>query len=84
MGQTPPLPRNHGPAQRALRSAAATESCPHSNACLTWPVFITTPEFLPQLRLVEMNRRTADNPTKIIDGLDGETPADDSGDNDAG
>jgi hypothetical protein len=37
-----------------------------------------------QLRLVEMNRRTADNLTKIIDGLEGETPADDSGDNDAG
>jgi hypothetical protein len=25
-------------------------SCPHANACLTCPVFITTPEFLPQHR----------------------------------
>ncbi|WP_164886132.1 tyrosine-type recombinase/integrase, partial [Mycolicibacterium brumae] len=24
------------------------KSCPHANACLTCPVFITTPEFLPQ------------------------------------
>jgi hypothetical protein len=55
------------------------QNCPHANACLTCPVFITTPEFLPQhreqleltrgiieraqqrgqLRLVEMNERTA-------------------------
>ena len=48
-------------------------------------MFITTPEFLPQHReQLEMNRRTADNLTKIIDGLEGETPADGSGDNDAG
>jgi ferredoxin len=26
------------------------KSCPHANACLTCPVFITTPEFLPQHR----------------------------------
>jgi len=25
-------------------------NCPHANACLTCPVFITTPEFLPQHR----------------------------------
>jgi hypothetical protein len=24
------------------------QTCPHANACLTCPVFITTPEFLPQ------------------------------------
>ena len=48
-------------------------------------MFITTPEFLPQHReQLEMNRRTADNLTKIIDGLEGQPPADDSGDNDAG
>jgi len=48
-------------------------------------VFITTPEFLPQHReQLEMNRRTADNLTKIIDALEGQPPADDSGDNDAG
>lgn len=66
------------------------QSCPHSNACLTCPVFITTPEFLPQhreqlemtrgiieraekrgqLRLVEMNRQTANNLTNIITGLE--------------
>lgn len=69
------------------------QSCPHANACLTCPVFITTPEFLPQhreqleltrgiieraqqrgqLRLVEMNQRTADNLVNIITGL--ESPA---------
>jgi hypothetical protein len=37
-----------------------------------------------QLRLVEMNRRTADNLTKIIGALEGETATDGSGDNDAG
>lgn len=26
------------------------KSCPHANACLTCPMFITTPEFLPQHR----------------------------------
>jgi hypothetical protein len=26
------------------------QSCPHANACLTCPVFITGPEFLPELR----------------------------------
>jgi hypothetical protein len=25
-------------------------SCPHANACLTCPVFLTGPEFLPELR----------------------------------
>jgi integrase len=32
------------------------KSCPHANACLTCPVFITGPEFLPELR--EQRRRT--------------------------
>ncbi|WP_370185352.1 tyrosine-type recombinase/integrase [Rhodococcus wratislaviensis] len=31
-------------------------SCPHANACLTCPVFVTGPEFLPELR--EQRRRT--------------------------
>ena len=31
-------------------------SCPHANACLTWPVFLTGPEFLPELR--EQRHRT--------------------------
>ena len=31
-------------------------SCPHANACLTCPVFLTGPEFLPELR--EQQRRT--------------------------
>jgi ferredoxin len=26
------------------------KSCPHANACLTCPVFLTGPEFLPKLR----------------------------------
>ena len=26
------------------------ESCPHAHACLTCPVFLTGPEFLPELR----------------------------------
>jgi hypothetical protein len=26
------------------------KTCPHANACLTCPVFITGPEFLPELR----------------------------------
>lgn len=32
------------------------KSCPHANACLTCPVFVTGPEFLPELR--EQRRRT--------------------------
>jgi integrase len=28
----------------------AVKTCPHANACLTCPMFITTPEFLPQHR----------------------------------
>ncbi len=32
------------------------KSCPHANACLTCPVFITGPEFLPELR--EQHHRT--------------------------
>lgn len=32
------------------------KSCPHANACLTCPVFITGPEFLPELH--EQRRRT--------------------------
>jgi ferredoxin len=31
-------------------------SCPHANACLTCPVFLTGSEFLPELR--EQRRRT--------------------------
>jgi integrase len=32
------------------------KSCPHANACLTCPVFLTGPQFLPELR--EQQRRT--------------------------
>lgn len=32
------------------------KSCPHANACLTCPVFLTGPEFLPELR--EQRQRT--------------------------
>jgi site-specific recombinase XerD len=79
------------------------QSCPHANACLTCPVFITTPEFLPQhreqlemtrgiieraqqrgqLRLIEMNQRTADNLTKIIGSLENDAGTAESSDGDA-
>jgi site-specific recombinase XerD len=79
------------------------QSCPHANACLTCPVFITTAEFLPQhreqleltrgiieraqqrgqLRLVEMNQRTADNLTNIIGSLENNSATDKLSDNDA-
>ncbi len=36
----------------------AQKACPHANACLTCPVFLTGPEFLPQLR--EHRTRTQD------------------------
>ncbi|MFF2546621.1 hypothetical protein ACFVUY_29255 [Kitasatospora sp. NPDC058063] len=32
------------------------KTCPHANACLTCPVFLTGPEFLPELR--EQRART--------------------------
>jgi integrase len=38
------------------------KSCPHANACLTCPVFLTGPEFLPELR--EQRTRTL----KLIEG----------------
>ena len=70
------------------------QTCPHANACLTCPVFITTPEFLPQhreqleltrgiierarqrgqLRVVEMNQRTAGNLLTIITSLEDPSP----------
>lgn len=79
------------------------QSCPHANACLTCPVFITTAEFLPQhreqlemtrgiieraqqrgqLRLVEMNQRTADNLITIIDSLETPTATAECGESDA-
>jgi len=31
-------------------SLPLVKSCPHANACLTCPMFVTTPEFLPQHR----------------------------------
>ena len=55
MGQDPLRHRHPDPAQRLLRAAAATV-CPHANACLTCPVFLTGPEFLPELR--EQRHRT--------------------------
>ena len=79
------------------------QSCPHSNACLTCPVFITTPEFLPQhraqltqtqaiieraqhrgqLRLAEMNQRTAGNLLNIITSLEADTTTASAGGDDA-
>jgi Phage integrase family len=34
------------------------QTCPHANACLTCPVFITTPEFLPQHHQQREHTRT--------------------------
>lgn len=79
------------------------QSCPHANACLTCPVFITTEEFLPQhreqleltrgiierarqrgqLRVVEMNQRTADNLLTVITSLETPSPSTVSDTNDA-
>ncbi len=53
-------PRRNGPKPatasppRPCRTATADcrvqKTCPHANACLTCPVFLTGPEFLPELR----------------------------------
>ena len=49
LGQAAPRPGHPGAAQRLLR-AARSRTCPHANACLTCPMFLTTAEFLPQHR----------------------------------
>ncbi len=36
-----------GPAERLLRTAGQN-ACPHANACLTCPMFLTTADFLPR------------------------------------
>lgn len=47
------------------------KSCPHANACLTCPVFITGPEFLPELRehrgrtLTLIDKAEADGHTRV-------------------
>lgn len=47
------------------------KSCPHANACLTCPVFITGPEFLPELRehrgrtLTLIDQAEADGHTRV-------------------
>lgn len=47
------------------------KSCPHANACLTCPVFITGPEFLPELRehrgrtLTLIDKAEADGHTRL-------------------
>ena len=64
MGQDPLRHRHPDAAQRLLR-AARQKTCPHANACLTCPVFLTGPEFLPELR--EQRHRTLtliDNATR--------------------
>jgi len=61
----------------------AVRSCPHANACLTCPMFITTPEFLPQhrqhrqqvLQIVSAaeargQRRLAEMNQQVADNLD--------------
>lgn len=48
------------------------KSCPHANACLTCPVFITGPEFLPELRehrgrtLTLIGKAEADGHTRVV------------------
>ena len=58
-------------------------SCPHANACLTCPVFLTGPEFLPELRqqrtrtltLIDVSRgngqsRTVEMNQRVLANLD--------------
>ena len=54
------------------------KSCPHANACLTCPVFLTGPEFLPELR--EQRRRTL----TLIDSVRRQGPGPRRGDEPAG
>ena len=56
MGEDQVQHRHADAAQRVLRAFPVQRRCPHANACLTCPVFITGPEFLPELR--EQRRRT--------------------------
>jgi integrase len=59
------------------------KSCPHANACLTCPVFLTGPEFLPELReqrhrtltLIDVSgskrqTRVAEMNKRVLDNLD--------------
>ncbi|MFJ8390891.1 tyrosine-type recombinase/integrase [Streptomyces sp. NPDC094438] len=59
------------------------QSCPHANACLTCPMFITTPEFLPQhrqhrseiLQIITAaeargQKRLVEMNTQVLDNLD--------------
>ncbi len=62
------------------------QTCPHANACLTCPLFLTTADFLPQhqhtlqiitaaqtrgqQRMAEMNQQVAGNLEKIITALE--------------
>ena len=49
------------------------KSCPHANACLTCPVFLTGPEFLPELRehrgrtLTLLDKATATGQSRVIE-----------------
>ena len=45
-----PLRHRHPDAAHGYCGLPVQQSCPHANACLTCPVFITGPEFLPELR----------------------------------
>jgi integrase len=76
------------------------KSCPHANACLTCPVFLTGPEFAPELRehrgrtltLIDSARasghtRVAEMNEQVLVNLDrmiGEVEKDDAGAADAG
>ena len=55
MGQDP-LRHRHPDLPNGYCGLPVQKSCPHANACLTCPVFLTGPEFLPELR--EQRNRT--------------------------
>lgn len=71
------------------------KSCPHANACLTCPVFLTGPEFLPELRehrgrtLTLIDNAKANGQTRVtemnthvlanLDRMIGEVDADNAG-----
>ena len=60
LGQAQWAKTRYGMATQTLPSGycglPVQKSCPHASACLTCPVFLSGPEFLPELR--EQRRRT--------------------------
>ena len=48
LDKTPAVARHPGTARTGTASCPLVKTCPHANACLTCPMFVTTAEFLPQ------------------------------------